>query len=174
MAQGTISYYRKKHWEMDAVEGGAPCDREAGADLDMHDDLAVSACNPHPVELLPEPAEETEVTTGDGGENLGGNHMCNCKNNLQDTAALMCSEDYKERFVAEYRQTKIRYEKLKAFNTKIEAARLMRVWKFDAANVEEPKHDCPEDLLREQQRIMGEYLRILEVRAVIEGIDLCG
>ena len=101
--------------------------------------------------------------------------MCDCKNvTLQSTVEGMNSPDYKERFRAEYRQTKIRYEKLKAFNTKIEAARLVRCWKLDAATVEEPKHDCPEDLLREQQRIMGEYLRILEVRAVIEGIDLCG
>ena len=42
---------------------------------------------------------------------------------LKDTVAQMESSDYKERFIAEYMQTKIRYEKLKAFNTKIEAAR---------------------------------------------------
>ena len=41
---------------------------------------------------------------------------------LADTAAGMTSPDYKERFRAEYIQTKIRYERLKAFNTKIEAA----------------------------------------------------
>ena len=183
VAQGTISYYRKKHWEKDVVEGIPSCDRETGTGLDISDDLAVSVQIPHPEEgiaaadpvtMLPAPVEEAEMPAGNGGENLGGNHMCNCKNKLQDTTALMCSEDYKERFVAEYRQTKIRYEKLKAFNTKIEAARLMRAWKFDAANVEEPKHDCPEDLLREQQHIMGEYLRILELRAVIEGVDLRG
>jgi hypothetical protein len=38
--------------------------------------------------------------------------------------------------------------------------------------VEIPKHDCPSELLREQQRAMGEYLHILEVRAEIEGIEL--
>ena len=36
---------------------------------------------------------------------------------LKETTKLMTSTDYKERFVAEYWQTKIRYEKLKAFNT---------------------------------------------------------
>ena len=41
---------------------------------------------------------------------------------LTDTVNLMESSDYKDRFVAEYVQTKIRYEKLKAFNNKIEAA----------------------------------------------------
>jgi hypothetical protein len=35
-----------------------------------------------------------------------------------------------------------------------------------------PVHDCPDHLLREQQAAMGEYLHILEVRAVIEGIEL--
>ena len=37
------------------------------------------------------------------------------KNNmeLKETIELMCSENYKERFVAEYHQVKIRYEKLK-------------------------------------------------------------
>ena len=88
---------------------------------------------------------------------------------LKNTVAMMNSEDYKERFKAEYYQTKIRYEKLKAFNTKIEAA--SRTEYMDNS-VEMPKHDCPEDLLREQQAFMGQYLHILEVRAVIEGVEL--
>ena len=105
---------------------------------------------------------------------------------LKETIELMQSGDYRERFKAEYLQTKIRYEKLKAFNTKIEASfRTGGNVLFDPHSVrpdcggvecrvvvEMPKHDCPEDLLREQQRVMGEYLHILEVRAVIEGIDL--
>ena len=83
---------------------------------------------------------------------------------LSDTCKLMNDGDYKERFVAEYYQTKIRYEKLKAFCNKIEAAQLM----FKP----EPEHDCPLHLLKDQQRAMGEYLHILEIRAVIEDIDL--
>ena len=81
---------------------------------------------------------------------------------------LACS---KARFMAEYYQTKIRYEKLKAFNTKIEAAKRTQYY-GQAAVVDMPKHDCPDDLLLEQQTAMGKYLHILEVRAVIEGIDL--
>ena len=88
---------------------------------------------------------------------------------LKDTVYMMNSSDYKERFKAEYWQTKIRYEKLKKFNTKIEAAELMR---YEKKTVEEPKHDCPYHFLRDQQRVMAEYLHILEVRAEIEGIDL--
>ncbi len=89
---------------------------------------------------------------------------------LKDTVEMMGSIDYKERFKAEYYQLKIRYEKLKAFCNKIEAARSTV---YDSSSpLEEPKHDCPYEMLREQQRIMGEYLHILEVRAVIEGVEL--
>lgn len=86
------------------------------------------------------------------------------------TIDMMRSSDYKERFRAEYEQTKIRYEKLKKFNTKIEAATWERGYKADG--VTEPKHDCPYDLLREQQGVMGKYLHLLEVRAEIEHIEL--
>ena len=101
-----------------------------------------------------------------------------------DTIEGMLSPDYKERFRAEYIQTKIRYERLKAFNTRIEAAhrtaearRCCCVNPFEAGSEADrmmPKHDCPDDLLREQQEVMGHYLHILEVRAVIEGVDLGG
>ena len=46
---------------------------------------------------------------------------------LKDTVKMMNSDDYKERFRVEYYQTKIRYEKLKKFNTKIEAANTMKI-----------------------------------------------
>jgi len=87
------------------------------------------------------------------------------------TIEMMRSSDYKERFRAEYEQTKIRYEKLKKFNTKIEAAGRMSCYRIEPIPAE-PKHDCPPDLLREQQRTMGEYLHLLEVRAEIEHIEL--
>lgn len=90
--------------------------------------------------------------------------------NLIETITLMISNSYKDRFLAEYKQTKIRYEKLKKLNNQIEAYRHLD---YDKRNMmEEPKHDCPIDMLREQQHIMGEYLHILEVRAEIEGIEL--
>lgn len=84
---------------------------------------------------------------------------------LRDTIQGMTSDDYKQRFIAEYEQTKIRYEKLKELNTKIEAHR-RNVYTF------EPKHDSPADVLREQQASMGQYLHILELRAVLENIEL--
>ena len=42
---------------------------------------------------------------------------------LKDTVEMMNSTDYKERFKAEYHQTKIRYERLKAFNNKKQPVR---------------------------------------------------
>lgn len=88
------------------------------------------------------------------------------KNNmeLKETVELMNSEDYKERFVAEYRQVKIRYEKLKNFCNKIEVETML--------GKEVTKHDCPLELLREQQKYMGLYLSVLEKRALIENIVL--
>ena len=84
---------------------------------------------------------------------------------LHQTVQYMNSSDYIERFIAEYWQTKIRYEKLKKFCNRIEAAEYNK-------KLEAPKHDVPVYLLKDQQRLMGEYLHILEIRAVMENIDL--
>ena len=40
------------------------------------------------------------------------------------------------------------------------------------AGTEQPKHDCPLELLRTQQKYMGLYLAQLELRAVIEDVEL--
>lgn len=86
--------------------------------------------------------------------------------NLKDTVDKMLSDDYRDRFIAEYWQTRIRYNKLKSFCNRIEAAEMTMTMS------EAPKHDCPLFLLREQQKSMGEYLHVLELRAVIEKVDL--
>ena len=85
-------------------------------------------------------------------------------NDLSWTKDLMESSDYRQRFFAEYWQTKIRYERLKNFCNRIEAARV--------TGTDAPIHDCPEKLLRAQQKSMGEYLHLLEIRAIIENVDL--
>lgn len=88
------------------------------------------------------------------------------KNCLAYTAGMMVSKDYKERFIAEYQQTKIRYEKLKAVCNKIE---LTEQTGKDYAGF---KNDVPVELLKEQQAYMGMYLDVLEKRAIIENFDL--
>ena len=79
---------------------------------------------------------------------------------LKDTIEMMQSEDFKERFRAEYWQTKIRYVKLHKMVVKAEAGTL----NF------EPK--CHMSLFHRQLGTMREMLNILEIRAEIEGIDL--
>lgn len=79
---------------------------------------------------------------------------------LVETVNLMNSTDYKERFKAEYYQTKIRYDKLHKMLIKYEAGTL----EFEPI--------CNLNLLTQQANYMGNYLRILEIRAEIEQIEL--
>lgn len=81
---------------------------------------------------------------------------------LKDTIDLMLSDDYMDRFRAEYLQTKIRYDKLHNIIIKLEAGTL----DF------EPK--CDITLLKNQSYAMGRYLYYLEVRAETENINLKG
>lgn len=79
---------------------------------------------------------------------------------LHDTVDMMTSTDYKERFKAEYWQTKIRYDKLHQMIVKYDAKAL----DFTLS--------CDIEWHRRQAKAMGEYLYILKVRALIEGIEL--
>lgn len=78
---------------------------------------------------------------------------------MEDTISYMLSVDYTLRMVAEYWQTKIRYEKLHRMLVSYDAGTLS----FELTNVE---------LLRDQAAAMGKYLYVLEVRAEQEGINL--
>ena len=80
--------------------------------------------------------------------------------NLKETVSMMESADYKERFKAEYNQVKIRYDKLDEMTVKYEAGTL----NFTPS--------CSLELLKEQKKYMGCYIRFLKIRAEIEGIDL--
>lgn len=79
---------------------------------------------------------------------------------LKHTVALMNSDDYKERFKAEYHQLKIRCEKL---------ADLMYRY---AQNELDFELSCPADLLTAQLGAMNAYLLFLKQRAAIEGITI--
>lgn len=79
---------------------------------------------------------------------------------LRDTFKLMNSTDYKDRFKAEYLQTKIRYDKLHKLIIKMEAG----TCDFTPS--------CSLEVHKEQAKRMGMYLHVLEVRAEIEGINL--
>ena len=70
------------------------------------------------------------------------------------------NEDYKVRFVKEYKELKERYGKLHKMIVKAEAGTL------------DFEPDCPLDLLKQQAKAMGEYLQILEIRAEIEKVNI--
>lgn len=79
---------------------------------------------------------------------------------LKDTIELMNSADYRDRFRAEYFQLKIRKDKLRTMLIKHEAGTL----NFEPT--------CDITVLDSQLYYMEEYLKQLEVRAEVEGIDL--
>lgn len=87
--------------------------------------------------------------------------MCDVKPmELKDTVEMMISEDYKERFKAEYCQVKIRYGKLKY---------MLERWDNGILDF---IPTCPRSTYDLQISAMENYLAILEARAVMEGIAL--
>lgn len=79
---------------------------------------------------------------------------------LKDTIALMCSDDYKERFEAEYCQLVERYKKLRGMLDRWDAGELT----FEPT--------CPRSTYNMQIRAMTDYIAVLEARAVMEDIKL--
>lgn len=79
---------------------------------------------------------------------------------LKDTIDMMNSDDYKDRFRAEYCQTAIRYTKLHKICVQYEAGTLA----FTPT--------CSLNILKQQMNAMGQYLYCLELRAEIEKIEL--
>lgn len=79
---------------------------------------------------------------------------------LKDTIDLMTSEDYKERFEAEYQQLVIRYKKLKAMLDKWDNGEL----NFLPA--------CPRGVYNMQIKAMTDYIAVLEARAAIEQVPV--
>jgi len=79
---------------------------------------------------------------------------------LRDTALMMASADYKERFKAEYYQVKIRLEKL---NTMVD--------KWDEGKLDFVP-TCPREIYTEQIAAMVKYLTVLEQRAKLENVEL--
>ena len=77
---------------------------------------------------------------------------------LKETVKIMTSDNYEDRFKAEYLQLRIRIFKL---------ANILNNWENKGFEAK-----CPEDLLRRQHKEMVKYMLTLEERAEIEGIDL--
>lgn len=82
------------------------------------------------------------------------------KNKLPATAVGMMSEDYKERFKAEYKQLVIRFEGLKE---------MLRKW--DEGTIAFGP-TCPRSTYNMQLKAMADYIAGLEARAAMEDVDL--
>lgn len=79
---------------------------------------------------------------------------------LNDTIEMMNSADYKDRFKAEYYQLKVRVCSL---------SNMLSEWDNDKLTFEP---DCPRSTYDLQMKAMRDYMAILEMRAVMEHIDL--
>lgn len=67
---------------------------------------------------------------------------------------------YKDRFITEYKELKSRLDKLHKIIIKYKAETL------------DFEPDCPIELLEDQEYYMSDYLKVLEIRAEIEKINL--
>lgn len=79
---------------------------------------------------------------------------------LVDTALGMVSPDYKERFKAEYKQLKVRFDRLEA---------MCEAWDKNELRF---NPTCSRETYDKQLSAMKDYLLILEERAAIEGVEL--
>lgn len=79
---------------------------------------------------------------------------------LKDTIDGMLSDDYKERYIAEYRQLDIRINKLNAILEQEHKKKL------------DFKLNTPIEMLLDQRYAMLKYRQILRARAKYEGINL--
>ena len=77
---------------------------------------------------------------------------------LKDTVQLMQSDDYKDRFIAEYRQLVIRFEKLRKMVDNWDNLNFLPI--------------CPKSTYNMQLKAMSEYIAVLEARAAIECIAI--
>jgi len=79
---------------------------------------------------------------------------------LKETADLMSSVDYKDRFAAEYYQLETRYLKLKD---------MLDAWDKGRLNF---KPTCPREIYDRQTAAMAQYLDVLAERAELENVEL--
>ena len=78
----------------------------------------------------------------------------------EDELELVSRNNYKDRVITEYKELKSRLDKLHKMIIKYKAETL------------DFEPDCPIEVLEDQEYYMSEYLKVLEIRAEIEKINL--
>lgn len=103
------------------------------------------------------------VSDGDAGLYINGEKVGNPSVDifgLDATIPLMQSKDYRDRFIAEWAQTKIRLSKLNRMLSRY----------YDGTLDFTPT--CPVQFLEKQTFAMERYVKVLEMRALVEKIKL--
>ena len=85
-------------------------------------------------------------------------------NSEQDYSGDECCNTYESEFREEYYDLKDRYDEITELVDRIEATEKYGYHPIYTKS--------PYDLLKQQQIFMGEYLHILSLRAIVEGIEL--
>lgn len=158
--------YRKKPVVVEAIQVTGEPDNLAMISEFAGADIAVSWIDPITPEIVAKTLEGT-LRARSGDYIIKGVHgeFYPCKLDIfKETYEPAVDEngDWKDRFKAEYKQLKDRYDKLHNMCIKYEAGTL------------DFEPNCPLALLKEQKAAMGNYLRVLEVRGEIENVDLKG
>lgn len=84
-------------------------------------------------------------------------------NDINITAIGMNSNDYKERFIAEYNQVCVRFNRLQ---------HMCNVWDNEGTNKLGFTPTCPREVYNVQLKAMQDYIDVLKVRADLENINL--
>ena len=94
------------------------------------------------------------------------------KKNKKAYEAPVC-DDWKDRLKHEYFELKEKYEKLKRYNIKKRIGNRLEMHPTNRYNsyIEDNKEMLTAEIMGEQEEVMCRYIRILEERMTLEGID---
>lgn len=86
---------------------------------------------------------------------------------------VVACDDWKVRLKQEYVELKERYEKLRKYNIKKRIGNRLEMHPTNryASYLEDNKEMLTNEMLGEQEEVMCRYLRLLEERMTLEGID---
>lgn len=96
-----------------------------------------------------------------------------CENDVMNISVSPVCDDWKARLKQEYVELKERYEKLRKYNIKKRIGNRLEMHptKRYASYLEDNKEMLSAEMMGEQEEVMCRYLRLLEERMTLEGID---
>lgn len=95
-----------------------------------------------------------------------------CENDVINMSVYPACDDWKERLKQEYVELKERYEKLRKHNVKKRIGNRLEMHPIRYASyIEDNREMLSAEMMGEQEEVMCRYLRILEERMTLEGIE---